>query len=431
MALNLGGLLGGFIPESAGLSEKDRQALGRQGLLSLGLGLLKPSGGSFGGALSNGIQSGLLAVNQGAENLGNMRYKSAMLANQAGGGSEFKALDAKARAAGYEPGTDDYKRAVQIDLGVLPRAVTGAAKPQTIIGADGRQRIGTFDPTTRQWSVFDGQNWVVAGPGQAPVSPGAASVYIDPSLPPEVQAAIRANPEDPQLGTPQAPLQAADPGLFIGRPREAEAGAVAGAQAAATMPYTMAEINARTNAGIRQADVTGQYGVRDALATASGKTQIENQAALNVAQATKQRDAGTALDLLARAQKILPQATGGDVGAAFDRANSLFGRGTQGAQKNAQLKTIAGQLTSKMPRMEGPQSDRDVEMYKQMAGDLGNENLPVSVRMAALEEIRALNQKYAGRPSRTTPAAASGQGYRSESAPKQSGQKSNYSDLWN
>lgn len=409
MALNLGGLLGGFIPESAGLSEKDRQALGRQGLLSLGLGLLKPSGGSFGGALSNGIQSGLLAVNQGAENLGNMRYKNAMLANQAGGGSEFKALDAKARAAGYEPGTDEYRRAVQIDLGVLPRAVTGAAKPQMIIGADGKQRIGTFDPTTRQWSVFDGQNWNVAGPAQAPVSPSEAPVYIDPSLPPEVQAAIRENPDNPQLGTPQSPLQAANPDLFIGRPREAEAGAVAGAQAAATMPYTMAEINARTNAGIRQADVAGQYGVRDALATASGKTQIENQASLNAAQATKQRDANVALDLIGQARKVLPKATGGGGAAALDRANAFFGKGTSGANANAKLKTIAGQMTSKMPRMEGPQSDRDVEMYKQMAGDVGNENLPVSTRLAALEQIEALNLKYAEQniPG-SSPAPASG-----------------------
>lgn len=278
MALNYGGLLGGFIPESASLTEKDKQALGRQGLLALGLNLLRPSGGSFGGALANGLQGGLLAINQGAENLGNIRYKNAMLANQAGGGSEFKALDAKARAAGYEPGTDEYKRAVQIDLGVLPRAVTGAAKPQMVTGADGRQRIGTFDPTTRQWSVFDGQNWVIAGPGQAPASASASSVYIDPSLPPEVQAAIRANPENPQLGTPQAPLSAADPALFIGRPKEAEAGAVAFAQAASTFPYTLSEINARKDAAIQQADVSGRLGVRDALDEAQGKRLVDEQA---------------------------------------------------------------------------------------------------------------------------------------------------------
>lgn len=279
MAFDIGGLLGKFIPESYGLTDQDKRALARQGLLSSGLAMLaSQSGGNFGQSFGEGLQSGLLAINKGADNIGDQSYKRAMLANAAGGGSEFKALDAKARAAGYDPGSDEYKRAVQIDLGVLPRAVTGAAKPQAITGADGVQRIGTFDPTTRQWSVFDGQNWVVAGPSQAPnaVQATAQQIYIDPTLPEEVQAAIRANPDNPQLGTPQAPLQAMNPGLFNGRPKELEAGAVAGAQAAAALPYSMAEINARANAGIRQADATGRFGVRDALEAAAGKAQIDS-----------------------------------------------------------------------------------------------------------------------------------------------------------
>lgn len=281
MAFNLGGLLGNFIPESYGLSDQDKRALAKQGLLASGLAMLSSkSGGNFGQSFGEGLQSGLLAVNRGADNIGDQRYKQTMLANAAGGGSEFKALDAKARAAGYEPGSEDYKRAAQIDLGVLPRAVTAAAKPQMVTGADGIERIGTFDPTTRQWSVFDGQNWVVAGPSQRPnlVQAATQQVYIDPSLPEEVQTAIRANPENPQLGTPQSPLQAPNPTLFNGRPKEAEAGAVAGAQAAANLPYTMAEIGARTNAAIQQADATGRLGVRDALDEARGKGVVDAQA---------------------------------------------------------------------------------------------------------------------------------------------------------
>ena len=46
--------------------------------------------------------------------------------------------------------------------------------------------------------------------------------------------------------------------------------------------------------------------------------------------------------------------------------------------------------------MEGPQSDKDVQMYKQMAGDLSNASLPVATRMAALRQMQALNEKYLG-----------------------------------
>ena len=62
---------------------------------------------------------------------------------------------------------------------------------------------------------------------------------------------------------------------------------------------------------------------------------------------------------------------------------------------NAALKTIAGQMTAMQPRMEGPQSNIDVEMYKQMAGDVANEALPTPVRLAALDQIERLQKKYA------------------------------------
>ena len=46
--------------------------------------------------------------------------------------------------------------------------------------------------------------------------------------------------------------------------------------------------------------------------------------------------------------------------------------------------------------MQGPQSDKDVLLYKQMAGDLANPQLPRETRMAAARTVRALNEKYAG-----------------------------------
>ncbi|WP_426355678.1 D-Ala-D-Ala carboxypeptidase family metallohydrolase [Stenotrophomonas maltophilia] len=335
MAFNLGGLLGGFIPESAGLSEKDRQALGRQGLLSLGLGLLRPSGGSFGGALSNGIQSGLLAVNQGAENLSDIRYKNAILANQAGGGTDFRAIEAKAKAAGYAPGSEDYRRAFRVALGTEGRASSAGYGFDQETDDKGIPRPARNDPRTgsREVYVAETGEWVPLGGGVPatgqlgqvgsdnthfgafnslamefpnvsmtsgvrspernaavggqPNSQHLRGTAADYAVPPQLKPAFMSRAR--QLGyTPidegdhvhiQLPRGASSiPGLGRGRPKEQEAGAVAAAQAAATLPYTMAEIGAKTNAAIQQADATGQLGTRDALATAQGRNTLDAQA---------------------------------------------------------------------------------------------------------------------------------------------------------
>ena len=72
------------------------------------------------------------------------------------------------------------------------------------------------------------------------------------------------------------------------------------------------------------------------------------------------------LSLTQQAEQILSsgKATGSGIGSLLDTGASWFGVSTEGAQSTAQLSTIAGQLVSNMPRMEGPQSDKDVQMYK-------------------------------------------------------------------
>jgi hypothetical protein len=43
---------------------------------------------------------------------------------------------------------------------------------------------------------------------------------------------------------------------------------------------------------------------------------------------------------------------------------------------------------------EGPQSDRDVQSYKEAAADLANSKKTVPERQAAFQTIQALNKKY-------------------------------------
>jgi hypothetical protein len=62
------------------LVDDQKESLIRQGLLNMGVGMLQTKGQGFGGALGAGLQSGLLAVNQGAQDIGNTRYKNEILA---------------------------------------------------------------------------------------------------------------------------------------------------------------------------------------------------------------------------------------------------------------------------------------------------------------------------------------------------------------
>lgn len=116
------------------------------------------------------------------------------------------------------------------------------------------------------------------------------------------------------------------------------------------------------------------------------------------------------LSLTQQAEQILSngKATGSGIGSLLDTGASWFGVSTEGAQSTAQLSTIAGQLVSNMPKMEGPQSDKDVQMYKQMAGDLSNASLPVATRIAALRQMQALNEKYLNNGTGGYPAPPAG-----------------------
>lgn len=86
--------------------------------------------------------------------------------------------------------------------------------------------------------------------------------------------------------------------------------------------------------------------------------------------------------------------TGSGIGTAVDAAAGFFGKSPAGAVEATRLKAIGGALVSKVPRMEGPQSDKDVLLYKQMAGQVGDSTIPLDQRKAALETVKNLWGKY-------------------------------------
>ena len=96
------------------------------------------------------------------------------------------------------------------------------------------------------------------------------------------------------------------------------------------------------------------------------------------------------------ANKLLDEGpTGSGVGAMADRVGNFVGQPIKGAAQAAQLKALGGWLVANVPRMEGPQSDRDVANYSIMAGQVGDETLPPATRKAALQTVISLQNKYA------------------------------------
>lgn len=98
--------------------------------------------------------------------------------------------------------------------------------------------------------------------------------------------------------------------------------------------------------------------------------------------------------ILPEVKKLLPKATGSYAGAGVDLLGNAVGYSTEGAKATAQLKTLSGQLVALMPKMSGPQSDKDVQMYREMAGELADDTKPIQTRLAALQTIEQLNNKY-------------------------------------
>lgn len=103
----------------------------------------------------------------------------------------------------------------------------------------------------------------------------------------------------------------------------------------------------------------------------------------------------TAASAIVEAANAIPKSTGSGVGALRDIGAGFLGVGTEGAKNIAKLSVIGAKLVQNVPRFEGPQSNADVENYKQAAGDVANPKKPPEVRLAALQEVAKLIAKDA------------------------------------
>lgn len=116
--------------------------------------------------------------------------------------------------------------------------------------------------------------------------------------------------------------------------------------------------------------------------------------------AQQTRDADSVMEITDEARKYVKDAPGSYLGAAANMAGRVFGAETDASKAQAKLDVLGGMLVSKMPKMSGPQSDKDVMLYKQMAGNLNDPTISAAAKNAAMDEIRKLNEKYTSSPVR-------------------------------
>lgn len=126
-------------------------------------------------------------------------------------------------------------------------------------------------------------------------------------------------------------------------------------------------------------------------------------------ESAKVTDAKDVLALLDQASPLIDKATNSYAGVALDEAARTVGMSPKGAQAAAQLRALEGALISKMPKMSGPQSDKDVLLYKQMAGQIGDPSIPAAQKKAAMSTIREINERHAGSAGGATGAWDGGQ----------------------
>ena len=81
-------------------------------------------------------------------------------------------------------------------------------------------------------------------------------------------------------------------------------------------------------------------------------------------------------------------------GMALNALGGIIGKTPAGAAEADRLKVIGGAMVMAMPRMEGPQSDADVKLYREMAGRVGDETISIERRLASLNEVEKLYSKY-------------------------------------
>ena len=123
------------------------------------------------------------------------------------------------------------------------------------------------------------------------------------------------------------------------------------------------------------------------LTVAEKKPPAEQKGKNAAKDINDQRQADETYKIIQPISEAIKKSTGSGIGSGVDALAGVIGVGTEGAKNIAKLEVLGYKLLQQVPRMEGAQSNIDVGMYKQAAGDLANDKKPIEVRLEALATI--------------------------------------------
>lgn len=136
----------------------------------------------------------------------------------------------------------------------------------------------------------------------------------------------------------------------------------------------------------------------------------------------KQAQAKKLPKLISEAESLIQGATGSYLGAGADIAARTVGISTEGAKNIASLKALEANLVLSMPRLEGPQSNLDQQLYREAAAQIGDPTVPAGTKQAALNTIKRINTTYDG----GTAPAQTNQQVNAQPIPKVGAEKGGY-----
>lgn len=321
-----------------------------------------------------------------------------------------------ARAQGFDQLTanltpEQREKARLIELGIDPRAVPPGYSVQEVPNADGS--VSFLQIPTR--GAAPGQAFAVGGAQAAPQTPQPTVDAITGAIAAEANKMIAAGMQPAQVeawaGEQMQRFQPAGmqtvPGGQAAAPAPAAPAPQGFGQTDADRARAAAEEAAAVERGKRQVGLDYATAEADAAADAARKKkEAESEAERNATTEKRGTQAAETVAVLNDALKILPEATGGIAGQVRDAAGRTVNQSTEGSRATARLKLLAAKLIANVPRFEGPQSNIDVQFYREAAGDLANANLSVGERQAAAELMLEIAQRYANAPADTQGGAA-------------------------
>jgi len=156
------------------ITDEQKASLFRKGLLSFGLNSLATKGQGFGGSMAEGLRGGLMAMDDGAQQIGNDRYKNEILARTRQGmerntqmeqlGKQFMGADGVFDHEGYANALAAFDPQASLEY----KSKLAPKKSEAKLAQIGDGEGGLIDVWVEGDTIRDLQGNVLSGGGQAP-----------------------------------------------------------------------------------------------------------------------------------------------------------------------------------------------------------------------------------------------------------------------